>query len=251
LEEQKQLEKDELELEMIDNELDHFRETVLPYAKKEHAELKKAFETFWKLRRRVDNQVRNHIDHSIFQRYNMRTQAYHGGDKYTGVDIGFFMGKTEDITEEIKTYLQELKHPVKEATDRQISDICDLIKRFLRLLDILLSILRKNNSEVTNDDIVTYEQTADQAALLWQKLDLHCTPSFHFVHREDPLPRTMVAGNPRATTTWRADGRLWSRATKIWTIFNDDSAALALMRNEQWQSIDWKRWQRIQIQIRI
>ena len=76
LEEQKQLEEDEEEFEMIEHELYNYQETVLPYAKKEHAKLKKAFETLWKKRRRVDNQVRNHIDHNIFQKHNMRTQAY-------------------------------------------------------------------------------------------------------------------------------------------------------------------------------
>jgi hypothetical protein len=67
LEEKKQLEEDEVELEMVENELCHFQEAVLPYAKKEHAILKKTCETLWKARRRVDNQVRNHIDHNIFQ----------------------------------------------------------------------------------------------------------------------------------------------------------------------------------------
>jgi hypothetical protein len=114
----------------------------------------------------------------------MRTQVYRGGDKYTGVDIEVFMDKSDDI----KTYLQELKHPLNEATDKEISDICDLSKRVLRLLDILFSLLRKNYGGVTNDDIVTYEQTADQAALVWQKLDLNYTPSFHYVHKEAPRP---------------------------------------------------------------
>jgi hypothetical protein len=72
-EEQKQLEEDEEELEMVENELCHYQEVVLPYAKKEHVKLKKTFETLWKARRRVDNQVRNHIDHNIFQKHNMRT----------------------------------------------------------------------------------------------------------------------------------------------------------------------------------
>jgi hypothetical protein len=40
------------------------------------------------------------------------------------------------------------------------------------LLDILFSILRKNHDEVTAEDHVTYETTAEQAALLWQKLEL-------------------------------------------------------------------------------
>jgi hypothetical protein len=36
-----------------------------------------------------------------------------------------------------------------------VFDICDLIKRLLRLLDILFSILRKNHDEVTAEDHVT------------------------------------------------------------------------------------------------
>jgi hypothetical protein len=52
------------------------------------------------------------------------------------------------------------------------------------LLDILFSILRKNHDEVTAEDHVTYEKTAEQAALLWQKLDLNYTPSFHYLHKE-------------------------------------------------------------------
>jgi hypothetical protein len=54
------------------------------------------------------------------------------------------------------------------------------------LLDILFSILRKNHDEVTAEDHVTYETTAEQAALLWQKLDLNYTPSFHYLHKEAP-----------------------------------------------------------------
>jgi hypothetical protein len=84
----------------------HYQEAVLPYAKKENAR-KKAFETLWRARRRVDNQVRNHIDQEILQKHNMRTQAYHGGDKYTGVDIGVLMEKSDDIMTDIHQYLQE------------------------------------------------------------------------------------------------------------------------------------------------
>ena len=129
LEEQKQLEEDEEELELVENELCHYQEAVLPYAKKENARLKKAFETLWRARRRVDNQVRNHIDHFILQKHNMQTQAYHGGDKYTGVDIGVLMEKSDDIMTDIHKYLQELKHLLKEATYDETFDICDLIKR--------------------------------------------------------------------------------------------------------------------------
>jgi hypothetical protein len=116
----------------------------------------------------------------------MRTQAYHGGDKYTGVDIGVLMEKSDDIMTDIHQYLQELDHPLKEAIYGETFDICDLIKRLLRLLDIMFSILRKNHDEVTAEDHVTYETTAEQAALLWQKLDLNYTPSFHYLHKEAP-----------------------------------------------------------------
>jgi hypothetical protein len=58
----------------------------------------------------------------------MRTQAYHGGDKYTGVDIGVLMEKSDDIMTDIHQYLQELDHPLKEATYGETFDICDLIE---------------------------------------------------------------------------------------------------------------------------
>jgi hypothetical protein len=183
LKEQKQLAEDEEELEMSEYELCNYQEITLPFAKKEHAKLKKAFQTLWKERGRADNQVRNHIE-KILQKRNMRTQAYHGGDKYTGVDIGILMEKSDEIMTEIEKYLRDLNHPLKEATDEEIATRCDLIKRVLNLLDILFSILRKNHGQVTDKDLVTYENASDQAALLWHKLDLNYTPSFHYLHKE-------------------------------------------------------------------
>jgi hypothetical protein len=94
------------------------------------------------------------------------------------------MEKSDVIMDEIETYLLEVTHPLKEASDQEIKDVCGLIKRVLRLLDIMFSILRKNHGEVTEADLKTYEEAAEQAAKLWQKLDLSYTPSFHYAHKE-------------------------------------------------------------------
>jgi hypothetical protein len=184
MEEQRRLGEDEEELETMEEELNHFRETILPYARKEHAEKKKAFETIWKARGVEDNQVHNHIDHEIFNKFKMRTQAYHGGDKYTGVDIGVLMDKSDEIMERVEIYLQEFQHPLKEASNLHISEFCGRMKRVLRLLDIMFSTLRKNNGEVTDDDLKEYEDASNKAVVLWSELGLSYTPSFHYVHKE-------------------------------------------------------------------
>lgn len=62
-----------------------------------------AFETLWKARRRLDNQVFNQIDYNILQN--------HGGDEYTRLDIGVLMEKLEEIMPEIEKYSLELEHP--------------------------------------------------------------------------------------------------------------------------------------------
>jgi hypothetical protein len=128
--------------------------------------------------------------------------------------------------------LQELDHPLKEATNAEISEIRDLIKRVVRLLDILFSMLRKNHGEVTDDDIDIdiFEKTAEGVALLWQKLDLNYTPSFHYLHKEAPRLLRLHGGFDEPT-----EDHLEQR---IWTRFTDDLAASALVRNEQWQSLD-------------
>jgi hypothetical protein len=46
------------------------------------------------------------------------------------------------------------------------------------------------------------------------------------------------------------EDHLESRATKIWTRFTD-GGSLGFVRNEQWQSLDWKRWQRSVLRERI
>ena len=86
--------------------------------------------------------TRNDIENEIFQKYKMRTQAHHGGDKYTRVDLGIFMGNADTIVGEIEKYLLESKHPLKEACDEEIILICDHIKRVLNMLDSMFSILR-------------------------------------------------------------------------------------------------------------
>jgi hypothetical protein len=184
LEEQEQLEEDEGELETLENEIFEYQEVIHPYAKKEYAEKKKAFEKLWKEKDRGGYQVRNYIDNKIFQKHKMRTQAYHGGEKYTGVDIGILTGNANIIVGEIEEYLLEIVHPLKEASDGEIRDFCNHIKRVLNMLDGMFTILRKKRGEVEAADLVTYEQSAEQAALLWKKLGLSYTPSFHYVHKE-------------------------------------------------------------------
>ena len=186
MEEQRRLGEDEEELETMEEELNHFRETILPYARKEHAEKKKAFEMIWKARGVEDNQVHNHIEHEIFNKFKMRTQSYHGSDKYTGVDIGVLMEKSDEIMERVETYLLEFQHPLKEASNVDISEFCGRMKRVLRLLDIMFSKLRKNNGEVTDDDLKEYEDASNKAVVLWNELGLNYTPSFHYVHKEAP-----------------------------------------------------------------
>jgi hypothetical protein len=94
------------------------------------------------------------------------------------------MEKSDDIMTDIHQYLQELDHPLKEATYGETFDICDLIKRLLRLLDILFSILRKNHDEVTAEDhVIRNDGRAGSVALAE---DLNYTPSFHYLHKEAP-----------------------------------------------------------------
>ena len=114
----------------------------------------------------------------------MKTQAHHGGDKYNGVDIGVLMENSDEIMDKVETYLQEFVHPQKEATKEEIADICGLIKRVLRVLDIMFSILRRTHGQVTQDDMISYRNASEQAVQLWMKLDLNYTPSFHYVHIE-------------------------------------------------------------------
>jgi Iap family predicted aminopeptidase len=94
-----------------------------------------------------------------------------------------------------KAYLLESKHPLKEASDEDILIFCDHIKRVLNMqLDVMFSILRKNHGEVTEDDLVIDKNSAEQAALLWKKLGLSYTPSFHYVHKEALRLLTMHGG---------------------------------------------------------
>ena len=44
----------------------------------------------------------------------MRTQAYHGGSKYTGVDLGILMENSTGIMNEIEVYLKSVSHQFKE-----------------------------------------------------------------------------------------------------------------------------------------
>jgi hypothetical protein len=48
----------------------------------------------------------------------------------------------------------------------------------------MFSILRKKHGEVEEADYIAYEQAAEQAVLLWRKLGLSYTPSFHYLHKE-------------------------------------------------------------------
>jgi hypothetical protein len=52
------------------------------------------------------------------------------------------------------------------------------------MLDGMFSILRKKHGEVEEADLMAYEKSAKEAALLWKKLGLSYTPIFHYVHEE-------------------------------------------------------------------
>jgi hypothetical protein len=184
LEEQEQLDEDEGEVDAIEEEIFDYQENVLPYAKKEYAEKKKAFEELWKLKDRGEYEVRNHIENEIIQKYKMRTQAHHGGDKYTGVDIGILMGNAGPIVGEIEAYLLEIKHPLKAAKDGETIIFCDHIKRLLNILDGMFSILRMTHGEFRDAHLTIYESSAKEAVLFWKKLGLSYTPSFHYLHKE-------------------------------------------------------------------
>jgi hypothetical protein len=90
--------------------------------------------------------------------------------------------------------LLAIQHDFKEAPEPEIRTFCDHIKRVLNILDGMFSILRKKHGEVERADLDAYEQSAGQAALLWQKLGLSYTPSFHYVHKEALRLLTMHGG---------------------------------------------------------
>jgi hypothetical protein len=114
----------------------------------------------------------------------MRTQAYHGGCKLSGVDVGKFMSQADKIIPEIEAYLIGLDHPLKEASNESISVFLDHIKRAAHMLDQILAILRKAYGTVTQEDLDDYEAAAEQLMTLWNILDLNSTPSIHYIHKE-------------------------------------------------------------------
>ena len=84
---------------MNEEELARWQEDVLPRVKKRFADKKKEFDALWKQRAKADSDVWKEIENDIFQKkYKMQTKAYHGGDKYNGVDIGFLMDKSMVIS---------------------------------------------------------------------------------------------------------------------------------------------------------
>jgi hypothetical protein len=178
------LDDDKEELVWLEDELSHYREAILPYVKKQYAEKKKVFEALWKAREKKDYQVRNHIDNNIFAKHKMRTQAYHGGSKYTGEHIGILMEYAEEIMGKTDEYLITIDHEHREASDEEISHFCGLIKSALDMLDIMFSILRKKHGEVEEDDYAQYEKAAEEAVKIWDALDMNYTPSFHYAHKE-------------------------------------------------------------------
>lgn len=139
--------------------------------------------------------------------------------------------------DEIKAYLLALDHPLKEATDLQIIEFCDNIKSVLDMLDIMFSILRRNYGQVTPDDVAKYSKASEQAVLLWKKLNMSYTPSFHYVHKEAIRLLQLRGGFVELT-----EDHL-EQSHQTMDKFTKDLATLAFVRNEQWQSRDWQRWQ--------
>jgi hypothetical protein len=121
----------------LEREYDELVGRKLPHAKKKAAEKKKAFTTLWKQKRPMDFQVWNHIDNNIFQKYKMRTQAYHGGYKFSGVDVEKFVGNVDEIVGEIETFLIGLKPDAGE----EISTFLGHVKRAAKMLDLMFAIL--------------------------------------------------------------------------------------------------------------
>jgi hypothetical protein len=96
-EEQDHLNKDEGELETLENEIYNCQESILPHVKEVYVETKKAFEKLWKEKDREEFNVCNYIENNTFQKHKMRTQSHHGGNKCTGVNIGILMGNAPKI----------------------------------------------------------------------------------------------------------------------------------------------------------
>jgi hypothetical protein len=182
--EQDDLDACKLEAKTLQAEYDHYVGHILPYATRAKTEKKKAFSALWKQKRASDFQVWNHIDNNIFQKYAMRTQAYHGGYKFSGVDIGKFLSNADEIVAEIETYLIGLDHGIRDATNDSISLFLDYIKRAAHMLDIMFAILRKAHGTVEEKDFDAYERAAQELVTLWKTLGLHYTPSFHYIHKE-------------------------------------------------------------------
>jgi hypothetical protein len=149
---------------------------------------------------------------------------HHGGDKYTGVDIKILIGNTDIIVDEVEKDWVEIDHPLKEASDGEIHDFCGHINRVLNMLDGMLSILRKKHGQVKDADYVAYEQSAEQAMLLWKELGLSYTPSFCYLHKR----KLCVSWGcmEELESFWKI---ISSRATKRWTRFNNDLPTLALV----------------------
>jgi hypothetical protein len=94
------------------------------------------------------------------------------------------MGNADAIVGEIQAYLLEIKHPLKAAEDGETIIFCNHIKRVLYMLDGVFSILRKTHGEFNDAHLTIYETSAEEAVLLWKKLGLSYTPSFHYLHKE-------------------------------------------------------------------
>ena len=61
------------------------------------------------------------------------------------------------IMNENEVYLKSVNHQFKEATDNEIAEFCDVLKRTLNLLDMMFSILRRNHGDVADEDITNYK----------------------------------------------------------------------------------------------
>ena len=56
------------------------------------------------------------------------------------------------------------------------------------MLDIMSAILQKLYGTTTEQDFDAYEKAAGELLLIWKALDLHYTPSVHYVHKEAITP---------------------------------------------------------------
>jgi hypothetical protein len=133
--------------------------------------LKKALETLWMARRWVDNQVRNHIDHNIFQSTTCAPKRIIVVTSITGADIRAFMVKSDAITgARPPSHVSIQCRDIWNMRPKQESPLSASYSVFNTWKELLGGTRRRDMNEKT--------------AELWQKLDLNYIPTFHYLHKE-------------------------------------------------------------------